>query len=202
MLDTLHLYYGGPEPTPIAHQLHAYSRRRKSLNFQSSLYAYSFLVITCEYWYFVFVEMEATRQRVKAAAAHKKDEEKKTKAGESSSTPKAVSKEIAKRKNDRKDDCSSKKASVTAGGKLPKKPSPKKPGAGKGLMTAIDPVSQDSECRLLTHKSYAIKMLESIIKDKDANPCVSQATKELGDSGLFDLARVSTFHSLIYSFSY
>ena len=173
-----------------------------SLNFPSSLYAFSFLVITCVYWSFAFVEMEAARQRMRAAAARKKEEDKKTKAGESSSTPKAVSKEVAKRKNDGNDDPSSNKASVTTGEKLPKKSSPKKHGVGKRLMTATNPITQDSEYRLFTHKSYAIKMLESIIKDKDANPYVSQATEELGDSGLFDLARVSTFHSLIYSFSY
>nr|POF19156.1 hypothetical protein CFP56_68203 [Quercus suber] len=32
-------------------------------------------------------------------------------------------------------------------------------------------------------------MLKSIIKDEDADPCVGQATEELGDSGLFDRAR-------------
>jgi len=103
--------------------------------------------------------MEAARQRVKAAAAHKKEEDKKTKAGvraavarkkeedkktkagESSSAPKAVSKEVAKRKNDGNDDPPSNKASVIAGEKLSKKPSPKKHGAGKWLMTTLDPVT-------------------------------------------------------------
>jgi len=64
-----------------------------------------------------------------------------------------------------------------------------------------NPVTQDSECRLLIHKSYAVEMLESIIKDKDADPCVGQATEELGDSGLYDLAQLSTFHFVISSFS-
>ena len=41
-----------------------------------------------------------------------------------------------------------------------------------------DPITQDFECRLLTHKSYAVEMLKSIIKDKDADPYVGQATKE------------------------
>ena len=115
--------------------------------------------------------MEAARQRVKAVATCKK-EEKKTKVGESSSPPKAIGKGAAKRKADGKDERPSKKASVTPGEKLPKKPSPPKHGAGKGLMTTLGPVTQDSECRLLTHKDYAVEMLESIIKDKDVNPCV------------------------------
>ena len=67
-------------------------------------------------------------------------------------------------------------------------------------MTMPGPVTQYSEHRLLTHKDYAIEMFESIIKDNDEDPCVSQATGELGDSGLFDVARVSFFHSFFYSF--
>ena len=169
------------------------------LNVPSSFYAFSILVVTYAYWSFVFVEIKATRQRVRAVAARKKEEYKKTKAGESSSAPKTI-KEAAKRKNDEKDDRPSKKVSVTARGKPSKKSSPKKHGAGKGLMTT-DPVTQDFECRLLTYKSYAVEMLESIIKDKDVDPYVGQATKELGDSGLFDLAWVSTFHPFISSFS-
>ena len=136
---------------------------------------------------------------MRAAAACKKEEEK-TKVRESSSTPKAIGKGAMKRKGDGKDDCPSKKASITAGKILPKKPSPLKHEAGKGLMTMPDLITQDSERRLLTHKDYAIKMLESIIKDKDTDPCVGQATGELGDSGLFDLDWVSIFYSFFYSF--
>ncbi|KAK9988841.1 hypothetical protein SO802_029080 [Lithocarpus litseifolius] len=59
-----------------------------------------------------------------------------------------------------------------------------------GVMATLNPVTQeDFECRLLTHKNYAVEMLDSIIKDKDADPCVGQALKDLRDSGLFDLAR-------------
>ena len=141
--------------------------------------------------------MEATRQRVRVVATCKKEEEK-TKVGESSSAPKVVDKGATKRKNDGKDDRQSKKASVTPAEKIPKKPSPPKHRAGKGLMTTPDPVTQDSEHRLLIHKDYAVEMLESIIKEKDADPCASQATGELGDSGLFDLARVGIFHSFFY----
>ena len=67
-------------------------------------------------------------------------------------------------------------------------------------MTTPGPVTQDSKHRLLAHKDYVVEMLESIIKDKDMDPCVSQATGELGDSGLFNLARVSIFHSFFYLF--
>ena len=79
-------------------------------------------------------------------------------------------------------------ASITPRVKLPKKPSPSKHEASKGLMTTPGPVTPDSKRHLLTHKDYAIEMLESIIKDKDTDPCVGQATGELGDSGLFDLS--------------
>ena len=67
-------------------------------------------------------------------------------------------------------------------------------------MIVPGPITQDSERRLLTHKDYAVEMLESIVIDKDANPCIGQAMGELGDSGLFDLARVCFFHSFFYSF--
>ena len=143
--------------------------------------------------------MEAARQRVRAVAARKKEEEK-TKVGKSSLAPKAIGKGVAKRKANGKDERPSKKASVTPGEKLPKKPSLPKHGAGKGLMMTPGPITQDSKHRLLTHKDYAIKMFESIIKDKDVDPCVGQATGELGNSGLYDLARVSIFHSFFYLF--
>ena len=133
-------------------------------------------------------------------AATRKKEEEKTKVGKSSLAPKAIGKGVAKRKANGKDERPSKKASVTPGEKLPKKPSLPKHGAGKGLMTTLGPVTQDSERRLLTHKDYAVEMLESIIKDKDADPYVGQATSELGDLGLYDLAQVSIFHSFFYLF--
>ena len=67
-------------------------------------------------------------------------------------------------------------------------------------MTTPGPVTQDSKHRLLAHKDYVVEMLESIIKDKDVDPYVGQATGELRDSGLYDLARVSIFHSFFYLF--
>ena len=111
--------------------------------------------------------MEAARQWVRAVATRKKEEEK-TKEGESSLAPKAIRKGAAKRKADGKDEHSSKKVFVTLGKKLPKKPSPKKHEASKGLMTTPSPVTQNFQRHLLTYKDYAVEMLESIIKDKDA----------------------------------
>ena len=75
-----------------------------------------------------FAEMEAVRQRVKAAVACKKEEEMraKEKEGASSSAPKAVFEGSAKRKADGKDDRPPKKAAVTLGDAYPKKKSPPK----------------------------------------------------------------------------
>ena len=80
---------------------------------------------------------------------------------------------MLKRKADRKDDRPPKKASITPEDKLPKKPSPSKPSheASKGLMTTSGPVTQGLDHRLLTHKNYAVEMIESIIKDKDVDHC-------------------------------
>ena len=119
--------------------------------------------------------MDATRQKALVRAStvvHKKEEEKKGKKGASLSTSKAAGKGAPKRKNDKKDDCPSKKPSITFGEKQPKKSSPPKSshGASKSLMTSSGPVTQGTHC-LLTHKGYAIKMVESIIKQMDVDPC-------------------------------
>ena len=135
---------------------------------------------------------------MREATAPKKEEKKKAKEWKSSSTPKAVKKGATKKKGDGKDDRSTKKASVTPGEKIPKKPSPPKHGASKRLMMAPGSVTQDSEHRLLTHKDYAVEMLESIIKDKDTDICVGQATGELGDSGLFDLSSMFLSFFLLF----
>ena len=69
--------------------------------------------------------------------------------------PKVVRKGAPKRKADEKDDCPSKKVSVTLGEKQPKKLSPPKlsHGVGKGLMTTSGLVTQGTRY-LLTHKGY------------------------------------------------
>ena len=109
-----------------------------------------------------------------SVVVRKKEEEKKDKGKEGASlpAPKVDEKGAPKRETDRKDDCPSKKASVTPGEKQPKKPSPPKSsrGTGKCLMMASGPVTQGT-CCLLTHKGYAVKMVESIIKETDVDPC-------------------------------
>ena len=57
-------------------------------------------------------------------------------------------------------------------------------------MTSSGPVAQGPDHCLLMHKDYAIKMVGSIIRDKDVDPCAKQGIDKLGASGIFDLARV------------
>ncbi|KAK9987401.1 hypothetical protein SO802_032352 [Lithocarpus litseifolius] len=163
--DALYAYYGGPKPTEEA-------RRLNSLSHQQ-------------------MESVKLRAQIRAATACKK-EEGKGKDGESSSLPKVVIKGAKKRKGDGTEDRPSKKQTVILGDHPTKLPSPKR-GAGKGLMLAQGPVGQEDERCLLTHKRYAIERLESILGEKDAESCVNQSVLELGDLGLFDLARVRKF---------
>ena len=146
--------------------------------------------------------MEAARQRVRAAIARKKEEERKTKGkeGSSSSALKAVFKGSAKRKADRKEDRPPKKAAVTLGDAHPKKKSPLKSshGAGKGMMTLTSPVFEGPR-RLLTYKDYAVEEAGSFVKLTDVEPCVELGTEELGVSTHFDLTRVSLLSWLIVS---
>ena len=139
--------------------------------------------------------MEATKLRAQvrtSAAQQKKKEEDKTKGeGASLSALKTVRK-VPKRKSDWKDDRPPKKPAVNVRDKSLKKPTLPKTGhgVGKGLMTTSGLVTQGPDRCLLTHKDYAIKMVGSIIRDRDVDPCVELGTDELGASGLFDLARV------------
>ena len=139
--------------------------------------------------------MEATKLRAQvrtSAAQQKKKEEDKTKGeGASLSALKTVRK-VPKRKSDWKDDRPPKKPAVNVRDKSSKKPTLPKTGhgVGKGLMTTSGLVTQGPDRCLLTHKDYAIKMVGSIIRDRDVDPCVELGTDELGASGLFDLARV------------
>ena len=145
--------------------------------------------------------MEAAKLRVQIrAVVARKKEKGKAKEGASSSTHKVIGKRAPKRKAYGKDDCPSKKVSSTLGKELPKKPSPRKHGAGKGLMTTSSLVTKGIDRRLLTYKDYAVEMMESIIKDQDADPCAKQGTEELGSSGLFDLAWVCLFLFSLYLF--
>ena len=132
--------------------------------------------------------MDTTTQRMGVAVTRKKEEAKKTKGqeGTSLSVPKAISKGLAKRKVDEED-------------AHPKK-SPPKPGrgAGKGMMTSMDPVIEGPRC-LLTHKDYAVEEVQSLIKPTDVDPCAELGTQELGASALFDLTWVNPFPWLISS---
>ena len=60
-------------------------------------------------------------------------------------------------------------------------------------MTTSGPITEEPNHRLLTHKDYVVEVIESIIKDKDVDPCAEQRTEELGASGLFDLTRIRLF---------
>ena len=122
----------------------------------------------------------------------------------SSSAPKVVGKGVPKRKADGNDDRPPKKVSAAPGDKPPKKSSPPKPshGADKGLMMTSGPITQGSVHRLCAHKEHVVKVIKSIIKDTDVDPCVEHMTEELGASGLFDLAWVRLFFSFFFLFIY
>lgn len=148
------------------------------------------------------MEVARLRAQVRVVVACKKKEAK-GKEGVSSSAPKVVDKGVPKRKADGKDNCLSKRVFVTFGEKLPKRSSPSKPKhrVSKGRMTTSGLITQELDCHFLTHKDYAVEMIESIINDKDVDPYAEEATEELGASGLFDLGRVCFFLSFsTYSF--
>jgi len=57
-------------------------------------------------------------------------------------------------------------------------------------MTGKGPVALGAVRRILTHKDYAVEMVNSIIKETNLDPCADQTTEDLGAFGLFDLSRV------------
>ena len=68
-------------------------------------------------------------------------------------------------------------------------------------MTMSGLVTQDPERRFLTHKDYALEMMETIIRDKVVALCAEETMEELGALGIFYLARVRFFLCFsIYSF--
>lgn len=144
--------------------------------------------------------MESAKQRIRAAAARQKEEQKKKGELGSSSAPKAVTKGVPKRKTDGKDDRPLKKIVATPGKETPGKSTPASGhGAEKGVMTSSSPVLEGPRC-LLTHKDFAVEMIESHIKLKDIDPCALLGTEELGASALFDLSRV--VFSLVFLFPF
>ena len=58
----------------------------------------------------------------------------------------------------------------------------------KGLII-LDPIQ-----RLVTHKDYAIEMVNSIIKEMDLDPSSEHSLEDLGASSLYDLSRVCFCH--------
>ena len=147
------------------------------------------LVLTVSF--FCIVEMESAKQRVRAVVARQKEEKRANEAGgETSSTPKAITKQ-AKRKPDGSDGRPAKKAAVTPGDGAAKEKSPLKPshGASKGVMTSLGPINEGPYC-LLTHKDYAVGEVKSFIKPTDIEPYDLLGTEDLKASALFDLTRV------------
>ena len=71
-------------------------------------------------------------------------------------------------------------------------------------MTGKGPVALGAVRKIFTHKDYAIKIVDSIIKETGLDPCADQTTKDLGVSGLFDLFRVRSSQVMVlcafYSF--
>ena len=138
-----------------------------------------------------FVEMDISKQRIRAAAAHKK-EERLTKGAEEgdSSAPKTISK-TSKGKANGDSARPSKKTITIIGDASPKGKSALKPshGAGNGAMTSSGPVPEGPSC-LLTHKAYAVDVVGSFVKPTDLEPCELVETEDLGASALFDITRV------------
>ena len=116
--------------------------------------------------FYPFAEIEAAKQRalIRALVTTRKQKEKE---GASTSAPKVVGKGVAKQKSYGKDDLPLKKGpGIPAGDKQSKQPSSPKSSheAGKGLMTAIGPVTQGTVRRLLTHKNISLKWLSQSLK--------------------------------------
>lgn len=128
----------------------------------------------------------------------------------SGSTPKGANKATLKRKTDSKDgkdDSPPKKGIGPSVGNHQQKPPSLPPPhhrVGKGLMTGKRPIISDPVRELVTHKDYAIKMVNSIIKETDLDPCGELSSEDLGAFDLFDLSRVCFRRSwyLVYFLRY
>ena len=55
---------------------------------------------------------------------------------------------------------------------------------------------------MVREKQHTVQMAYSIVKDADIDECSDHETEALGDSGLFDLMRVSYFKSQFYPVMY
>nr|XP_023909184.1 uncharacterized protein LOC112020852 isoform X2 [Quercus suber] len=155
-LDTLYTYCGGPEPTPEARRLEDFARH----------------------------QMDAAKERIKAAAARQREEKKAKGEATSTSVPRAVAKGSQKRKTDGVVIRPPKRQTVTP----VKSPPTSGHGAGKGVMTSSGPILQGPQS-LLMHKDFAVEAIQALIKPTDMDPCDQLGTEELGSSALFDLSR-------------
>ena len=64
------------------------------------------------------------------------------------------------------------------------------------------PVTPSAIRKLITHKDYVVKMVNSIIKETDLNPCAEQTLEDLGASSHYDLSRVRfNLVMVLYAFS-
>ena len=66
------------------------------------------------------------------------------------------------------------------------------------MITLTGPVIEGPR-RLLTHKDYVVKEVQSLIKQTAVDSCAELGTEELGASALFDLTRVNLFSWLFFS---
>lgn len=64
----------------------------------------------------------------------------------------------------------------------------------KGLMTGKGPIISDPVRRLITHKDYAIKMVNSLIKEMNLDPYGELSSEDFAVYGLFDWFRVRFCH--------
>lgn len=46
---------------------------------------------------------------------------------------------------------------------------------------------------MITHKDYVVKMVDSINKEMDLDPCAEQSSEDLGASRLYDLSKVRSY---------
>ena len=79
---------------------------------------------------------------------------------------------------------------------------PRRHGVGKGLMTSQGPSLIHPPIPLLVkNKEFTVDTARSLVHDLDLDECLKHDTKALGDSGLFDMKRVSSYSLWFSHFS-
>lgn len=105
--------------------------------------------------------------------------------------PKVASKVAPKRKSNVNDDRLSRKVTGPfVGDQQQKSPSPPRHRASKGLITRKGPITPGPVYRLVTHKDYAIEIVNLIIKEIDLDACGELTLEDLGASDLYDRLRI------------